>query len=45
MSEEEGEKKKRPKLRGWVDRRAGPEADDTEAEDEITAALKKKKKD
>ncbi len=44
MSEEEPEKKKKPRLRGWVGKRAGPEADDQEAEDEITAALKKKDK-
>ncbi|MHA1276684.1 MAG: hypothetical protein ACTSQI_08925 [Candidatus Helarchaeota archaeon] len=39
MSEED--KKKKPKLRGWVGRKAGAEDVSGSAENKITAALKK----
>jgi hypothetical protein len=44
MGEEE-EEKKRPKLRGWVGRKAGAEDVSNRAENKITAALKKEEEE
>ncbi len=44
MTEKKEVKGKEVVLRGSVGRKGGPEADDQAAEDEITAALKKKDK-
>jgi hypothetical protein len=41
----EDEEKKRPKLRGWVGRKAGAEDVSGSAENKITAALKKEKEE
>ncbi|MFX1293581.1 MAG: hypothetical protein ACFFD2_01795 [Promethearchaeota archaeon] len=38
----EEEKKKKPKLRGWIGRKAGAEDISDSAENKIAAALKKK---